>query len=396
MCKHYYIEGQRIASKIGGGLAPSITTYDDETELITGSYKSVSAGLLSMCRRADVCTGFDTNNIKFGIALECVEKLSTQDSNEPDLYFYHSDHIGSSSFITDNDGYASQHLQYLPFGELFVEQRSTANYYTPYKFSGKEKDEETSYSYFGARYYMSDVSVWLSVDPMRDKYPSMSPFMYCAGNPVVLKDPNGEFPIGIHQTIVGNALNQSSVHLSFFAKAQILYGTGVRADIYDASQNSVHLDNRNSAGAIAGYNQAASNFESSMSNGNYVDAGEALHTVADFYSHSNYIDVYMKYAKGAGIKLDANNIPTLEEAMAIPGLKDMLNKELKTGNYKNTVSDKFSKNPDDHENFSLDENKGKGAEMFSGNVTKSEAAEKTAQKDINNRVEKQQSNSTIE
>ena len=78
---------------------------------------------------------------------------------------------------------------------LFVEQRSTANYYTPYKFSGKEKDEETSYSYFGARYYMSDVSVWLSVDPMKDKYPNMSPYMYCAGNPVKFVDPNGEEPI---------------------------------------------------------------------------------------------------------------------------------------------------------------------------------------------------------
>ena len=68
------------------------------------------------------------------------------------LYFYHSDHLGSSSFITDANGISTQHLQYLPYGELFLEQRSTANYFTPYKFSAKEKDEETSYSYFGARY----------------------------------------------------------------------------------------------------------------------------------------------------------------------------------------------------------------------------------------------------
>ena len=60
-----------------------------------------------------------------------------------------------------------------------------------YKFKGKEKDEETGMYYFGARYYDADLSVWLSVDPMADKYPSMSPFMYCAGNPVVLIDPNG-------------------------------------------------------------------------------------------------------------------------------------------------------------------------------------------------------------
>ncbi len=59
------------------------------------------------------------------------------------------------------------------------------------KYSAKEKDEETQYSYFGARYYHSDISVWLSVDPLADKYPSLSPFMYCAGNPVILVDPDG-------------------------------------------------------------------------------------------------------------------------------------------------------------------------------------------------------------
>ena len=57
--------------------------------------------------------------------------------------------------------------------------------------SGKEKDSETGYYYFGARYYNSDLSLWLSVDPMADKYPSLSPYNYCAWNPMKLVDPNG-------------------------------------------------------------------------------------------------------------------------------------------------------------------------------------------------------------
>ena len=61
----------------------------------------------------------------------------------------------------------------------------------PYTFSGKEKDAETGYGYFGARYYDSGLSIWLSVDPMSDKYPSMSPYNYCANNPVILVDPDG-------------------------------------------------------------------------------------------------------------------------------------------------------------------------------------------------------------
>ncbi len=66
----------------------------------------------------------------------------------------------------------------------------TAN--SSFTFSAKERDPETGYSYFGSRYYSSDLSIWLSVDPMSDKYPSLSPYTYCAENPVKLVDPDGE------------------------------------------------------------------------------------------------------------------------------------------------------------------------------------------------------------
>ena len=62
-----------------------------------------------------------------------------------------------------------------------------------YTFSAKERDPETGLSYFGSRYYSSDLSVWLSVDPMSDKYPSTSPYAYCRNNPIRLIDPNGMF-----------------------------------------------------------------------------------------------------------------------------------------------------------------------------------------------------------
>ncbi len=68
--------------------------------------------------------------------------------------------------------------------------RNNATFPSP--FTGKEKDSETGYCYFGARYYDSDLSgLFLSVDPMADKYPSLSPYAYCAWNPVKLVDPDG-------------------------------------------------------------------------------------------------------------------------------------------------------------------------------------------------------------
>ena len=58
--------------------------------------------------------------------------------------------------------------------------------------TGKERDEETGYGYFGARYMDHELmTMWLSVDPLADKYPGISPYAYCAWNPIKFVDPNG-------------------------------------------------------------------------------------------------------------------------------------------------------------------------------------------------------------
>ena len=62
----------------------------------------------------------------------------------------------------------------------------------PSNFTGKERDEETGFGYFGARYMDHELTtMWLSVDPLADKYSSISPYAYCAWNPVKLVDPDG-------------------------------------------------------------------------------------------------------------------------------------------------------------------------------------------------------------
>jgi len=60
-------------------------------------------------------------------------------------------------------------------------------------FTGKERDKETGYGYFGARYMDHELmTMWLSVDRYADKYPFISPYAYCAWNPIRLTDPNGD------------------------------------------------------------------------------------------------------------------------------------------------------------------------------------------------------------
>ncbi len=63
--------------------------------------------------------------------------------------------------------------------------------YTPYKFNGKELDQETGYYYYGARYYDPGTALWFGTDPLRHKYPMNSPYVYCNGNPVCRIDPDG-------------------------------------------------------------------------------------------------------------------------------------------------------------------------------------------------------------
>ena len=121
------------------------------------------------------------------------------DTNEEETFFYHSDHLGSTSYITDDKGNITQYTAYLPYGELLVDEHSSSED-LPYKFNGKELDEETGLYYYGARYLNPTSSVWYGVDPLFEKYPSLSAYNYCAGNPINAIDPDGNIIIPVHGT----------------------------------------------------------------------------------------------------------------------------------------------------------------------------------------------------
>ena len=116
---------------------------------------------------------------------------------EKNLYFYHPDHLGSSSYITDREGRITQHTEYIAFGEVLFEEHSVSPS-MPYMFNGKELDSETGLYYYGARYYDPRVSIFLNVDPLAEKYPKTSPYTYTLNNPINLIDPTGKFPILIN------------------------------------------------------------------------------------------------------------------------------------------------------------------------------------------------------
>ena len=126
-------------------------------------------------------------------------------------YYFHPDHLGSSNYITNIAGDVSQHMEYFAFGETFVEEhKNSIN--SPFKFNGKELDEESGLYYYGARYYDPRLSIWASVDPLADYNPHMNDehyidgehndgiynhfnhnsYGYCYQSPVRYVDPNGK------------------------------------------------------------------------------------------------------------------------------------------------------------------------------------------------------------
>ena len=109
---------------------------------------------------------------------------------ERDVFYYHSDHLGSISYITDRNGNATQFVCYKPYGEALVDEHATS-FEQPWKFNGKELDAETGLYYYGARYYEPVLALWYGVDKLAEKYPSIGGYVYCAGNPVGIIDPDG-------------------------------------------------------------------------------------------------------------------------------------------------------------------------------------------------------------
>jgi len=214
--KYYYAGGNRIASKIGTGGFEKMASLCTEDLNISGNANTLFGNALQQIVNitnqpndefpVNVCGGYSVSaelltnplpdfyisqtNLNFtqnNLLQQFRQNLTN--SIEP-VYYFHSDHLGSASWITSGTGLPAQHLLYLPFGEHFVNEHSS-NYDERFTFTGKERDAETGYYYHGARFNCSDIG-WLSVDPMSDKYPSLSPYAYCAWNPIKLVDLNGE------------------------------------------------------------------------------------------------------------------------------------------------------------------------------------------------------------
>ena len=215
--KHIYIGSQRIVSKIGDfasyGSDPRRIQYaGSETDGLSVNYKQKYSAQQQVIKDNHTIfevpyNGTDNNDYVDGQGFCCddgspeaaqARALALENNfQDPDAYeklqfYYHPDHLGSSSYITNLDGEVVQHIEYVPFGEVFIEERNSI-WNTPYLFNAKEFDEETGLYYYGARYYDPHLSLWMSTDALKEKVPNVSSYAYTENNPITYVDPDGNF-----------------------------------------------------------------------------------------------------------------------------------------------------------------------------------------------------------
>ena len=343
--KHYYAGADRVAASLGGGGLKAVGSnpgmQDRAKWLFWESHERVNGRMLQendhkciwqgslptgeYCKPIDGIPGRMKASVEFYLndLYDNLKMLAEEQHDEKDVYFYHSDHLGSASWITDADGKPIQHLQYLPFGEPFVNQHLT-DYQERYLFTGKERDEETGYGYFGARYMDHELTtMWISVDPMADKYPSISPYAYCAWNPVKLVDPDGRMidewnfnkTTGELVWVSDRGHNTRTNYVNIVDSYGGYYGSYVGSGNHGFSTSSGTDENGNSFVNFEQFNMSFTLFQPGMGDNSFSEV-----TPSGSLSNTDSYDVWGT-AKNAAFAIDAFTAPqcALIENLATDG-----------------------------------------------------------------------------
>ena len=214
--EHIYIGSERIAVRVaklsdessvlgnfdeeemaGQGIVVGGIDYgvkrEAQEQVIEDCYDSLQYAYLLVDRRDLVNIGMVPSDADTSDADDSDEERGTAnpDTEWKKVYYYCTDHIGSTRLVLDDSARIAERLMFLPTGEVFMDEQNSTLYHSDFLFSGKELDAETGNYYFDARYLAPRLGIWLSPDPMQLKYPHVSSYAYCMGNPVAYFDPDG-------------------------------------------------------------------------------------------------------------------------------------------------------------------------------------------------------------
>jgi len=112
--------------------------------------------------------------------------------------YQYTNHLDTASLELDENAAVLSYEEYHPFGSTSYQLHTNdvAISLKRYKYSHKERDDETGMYYYGARYYAGWLCRFASVDPLKDEYAFQNSYAYAANSPITLTDVNGEGPGG--------------------------------------------------------------------------------------------------------------------------------------------------------------------------------------------------------
>lgn len=122
------------------------------------------------------------------------------------IRFQYGNHLGSAALELDEDADVLSYEEYFPYGSTaYSAVRSQTETPKRYRYTGKERDEESGLYYHGARYYAPWLGRWTSPDPAGIK-DGLNLYVYVANRPIVANDPDGQFLNFVVQAAVGAAI----------------------------------------------------------------------------------------------------------------------------------------------------------------------------------------------
>lgn len=169
---------------------PGNGTWDEDRPIGQYSYPDTHSGDI-VSNTEEYCGPFIFINGVLDKIIYNWGYCTLKDGNASFHYYIH-DHLGSTRAVIAEDGTVEQQTGYYPFGGVYGDV-STNSELQGFKYTGKELDHQhglDAYD-FGARMYDPATAVWTSMDPLCEKYYNISPYAYCADNPINSIDPDG-------------------------------------------------------------------------------------------------------------------------------------------------------------------------------------------------------------
>jgi RHS repeat-associated protein len=112
------------------------------------------------------------------------------------IRYQFGNHLGSASLELDDSGQIISYEEYHPYGSTSYQAVGNQTEMPKrYRYTGMERDEETGFTYHGARYYVAWLGSWVSCDPI-GLSDSLDLYLYARGNPIAFTDPDGLSPTG--------------------------------------------------------------------------------------------------------------------------------------------------------------------------------------------------------